>query len=57
MDKKMDMDDDNELMNHVALECMHAIEAKDKEGFMSALHVLMADLLNKMSAEPAEEEK
>lgn len=41
-------DDHENLMNHVALEAMHAIEAKDKEGFVSALHVLMADLLHKM---------
>ena len=46
----VDVDKDHdEVMNHVALECMHAIEDKDTYGFMESLHVLIADILNKMS--------
>lgn len=45
----MIMDDDNEaLMDHVALEMMNAIESKDKEMFIDCLHTLVADLMQKM---------
>jgi len=45
-------DEDHEaLMDHVALECMNAIEAKDKAAFKESFGVLMADILGKMSAE------
>ena len=45
-------EDHDALIDHVALECMHAIESKDKEAFMDAFHVLVADLLMKMQEEP-----
>jgi len=45
-------DDDNEkLMDHCALECMHAVETKDVSGFREALQCLIADVLNKMSSD------
>lgn len=44
-----DMGDHEALMDHCALECMNALEMKDKEGFRSAFHVLVADILNKLS--------
>ena len=47
-----EVDEDHEnLMNHVAMEAVHAVHAKDHETFKSSLHVLMADLLNKMGRE------
>jgi len=51
------MDDDNEaVMDHCALECMHAIENKDKEAFREAFHVMVADVLNKLSMDESMEE-
>lgn len=44
-------DDQEEVMNHVALEAMHAIGAGDHQSFRQAHHVLVADILNKMSSE------
>lgn len=43
--------DHEALMDHCALECMNALEMKDKEGFRDAFHVLVADILNKLSDE------
>ena len=40
------------MMDHVALECMHAIENKDKEAFMSSLHALVSDIVDDMQGEP-----
>ena len=48
----MDKDHD-ELMDHVAREAVEAVHAKDHASFKSALHVLVADLLQKMG-EPEE---
>ncbi len=51
-----EVDGDNDaLMDHVALEMMHAIENKDKRAFIDAFHALVADLLNKMGSEGPEE--
>lgn len=47
--------DHEELMNHVALECMHAIGAKDKAAFLDSFHVLVADAINKMMPEEGKE--
>ena len=44
----MDMDNES-VMDHCALECMKSIEAKDKEGFRQAFHVLVADIIEKLS--------
>lgn len=45
------MDESEMLMDHCAMECMHAIKNGDKESFMDSLHVLVADLLNKMGTD------
>ncbi len=50
-------DDNKALMEQCALECMHAIENKDKGAFLEAFHCLVADLLNKMQPEEMAEEK
>lgn len=47
-DDNGDMDQDA-LMDHCALECMKAIEVKDKEAFRDSFHVLVADILNRLS--------
>ena len=52
-DPPMDSDDDA-IMDHVALECMHAIEAKDKDKFLDSLHVIVAHTIHGMS-EPEDE--
>ncbi len=50
-------DGDNEvMMDHVALECMHAIETKDKEAFLDSFHVLVADILNKLESSEGDED-
>lgn len=46
--------DHEALMDHCALECMHAIEAKDTEKFVESLHVLVGDLLNKLQSPEGE---
>lgn len=47
-----EVDGDSEsLMDHCALELMHAIESKDKSAMLDAFHVLVADVLNKMSSD------
>ena len=52
-----EVDSDHEsVMDQCALECIHAIESKDTEGFMDALHVLVADILVKLQADPEGEE-
>lgn len=47
--------DDDMMMDQVAAECMAAIEAKDKDAFIECIHVLLADLINKMSSPVAPE--
>jgi len=37
------------LLDHCALECMRAMENKDKEAFRSAFQVLVYDILAKLS--------
>lgn len=50
MPEGKEADSDHEMMmDHMALEAMHAIEAKDKEGFRDSFHALVADVLNKLS--------
>lgn len=48
--------DDDKLMDHVALELMHAIEMKDKAAFMDAFHVLVANIMQSMCEDEGEEE-
>lgn len=50
-------DKDNEdLMDHVAMEGIHAFHNKDKSAFRDAFHVLVAHTLGKMSPPESEEE-
>jgi len=49
MSEEYDDKDNETMLDHCALEMMHAIESKDVKGFMDSFHVLVADLLNKMS--------
>lgn len=47
-----DMDQDHEaMMDHCALECMNALESKDKSAFREAFQVLISDILDKLSME------
>lgn len=41
--------DDESMMDHCALECMKAIETKDKEAFRASFEVLVSDIINKLS--------
>lgn len=55
-DESEPMDHDHEaLMDHVALEFMHACDAKDKKGMLDAFQVLAADVYSRM-AMPEEDE-
>lgn len=48
-------DEDHEMMmDHCAMECMDALESKDKSKFRQSFEVLLADLLNKMSIDHEE---
>lgn len=52
---KMKPDSDHEaVMDHVALEVMHAIENKDKAAFLEGFQVLVCDILDKM--QPSDDE-
>lgn len=48
-------DDQESILDHCAMECMEAIERKDKETFRQAFKVLIADIIDKVS-EPMEQE-
>ena len=49
MDEMPEKDSDHEaVMDHVALECMNAIQAKDKGAFKEALEVLVSDIVSKL---------
>lgn len=52
-----DMDDDKALLEHVALECMHAIEMKDKSMFLEAFEVLISHIVEEMQESPEDEMK
>lgn len=47
--------DHEELMDHVALEVMHALDAKDKQGFIDGMQVMLADMLNKLCMDDDED--
>lgn len=47
--------DNKALMEQCALECMHALENKDKGAFLEAFHCLVADVLNRMQPEEGNE--
>lgn len=55
MEKYDEQHDDDAMLDQVAQECMDAIEKKDKEAFMECFHVLVGDLLQKMSNPSTEE--
>ncbi len=42
---------DEELMDHVAMEAVHAVHARDHDGFKNALHVMVSHTLKKLSDE------
>lgn len=47
-----EMDSDHEMiMDHVAMEALHAIERKDHEAFREAFETLVSDVLEKLSHE------
>lgn len=53
----MPMDDDNEsLMDHMALEAMRAVESKDHSAFRRAHQVLVGDILNKLQTDMESDE-
>lgn len=49
--------DHDALLDHCALECMHAIQKKDVKGFREALKVLVSDLMDEMNSESGPEPK
>lgn len=50
-----DSGDNDAVMDHCALEMMHAIESKDVGSFMDAFEVLVADILNRMEGPDGDE--
>ncbi len=42
-------DDMESMMDEVAMECMNAVESKDKESFRNSFHVLVSDIVDKLS--------
>ena len=51
-----EVDADHEaIMDHVALEVMHAVEIHDKEAFLEGLRVLVSDLLERMQSDTDED--
>lgn len=53
---EIEMDDDKALLEHCALECMHAIEMKDKSMFLEAFQVLVAHICQGMEPDGDEGE-
>lgn len=48
--------DDQMMMDHCALECMQAIESKDKDTFMSSISMLVQDIIEKNFSDNEPEE-
>lgn len=46
---EMPTEDESELMDHVAMEAIHAVHARDHEGFRNAFHALVAHTLSSLS--------
>jgi hypothetical protein len=46
--------DDDIMLDQCATEMMEAIESKDKTKLLDAFHVLVADMMNKMSSDGQE---
>ncbi len=55
MSQSPEGDDNETLLDQCAMECMEAIEQKDKSKFLEAFQVLVADLLSKMSSDESKE--
>jgi hypothetical protein len=53
---EMSADDHEALIDHCAIECMNAIENKDKAAFKQAFEVLVVDILDKLSMDMEEGE-
>lgn len=49
------MSDDEQLMDHVAMEGINAFHNKDHTAFRDAFHVLVAHTLSKMGVDEGEE--
>lgn len=49
--------DSEALLDHVALECMNALEGKDMAGFRDGIKVLIAHTLNEMTGAGPESEE
>lgn len=57
-DKPEPKNDSEQLMDHVAMEAVHAVHNRDHESFRNAFHALVAHTLYSMSDElEAKEEK
>lgn len=46
-----EVDENEELMDHVAMEAIHAVHAQDHAAFRDAHGVLVQDILNKLSSQ------
>ncbi len=49
--------DDDMIMDHCALECMQAIESKDKDTFMESMSMLVQDIINKNFSDESQDSK
>jgi hypothetical protein len=49
-----EMSDHEAIMDHCALEAMHALESKDKAAFKDAMGVLITDILMKLQTDHQE---
>ena len=47
---------EDELMDHIALEAIHAVHSRDHESFKNSMHVMIAHTLQKLSDEMEEGE-
>lgn len=46
-----EVDDDQMMIDQCAMECMEAIEKKDKDAFIESLHVLIAHMIMDMQTD------
>jgi hypothetical protein len=53
-DTKPEPSDDDIMMDQVAREMMDAFEKKDKDQLLECFHVLVADIMSKMSSDGQE---
>ena len=43
--------EDDELMDHIALEAIHAVHNRDHDSFKNSMHVMIAHTIQKLSDE------